>query len=86
MIRQPITFPGGKPLTRAGAAQVVQTASRFSAHIMIEHDQKIVNAKSMLGLLSLGLADQSALQMVVEGPDEAAAAEAMLKVLTPSAN
>ncbi len=81
MIRQPITFPGGKPLTRAGAAQVVQTASRFSAHIMIEHDQKIVNAKSMLGLLSLGLADQSALQMVVEGPDEVAAAEAMLKVL-----
>lgn len=85
MIRQPIAFPGGKPLTRAGAAQVVQTASRFSAHIMIEHDQKIVNAKSMLGLLSLGLVDQAALQMVVEGPDEADAAEAMRQLLTPSA-
>jgi len=81
MIREPITFPGGQPLTRASAAIVVQAASRYESRIMIEHDQKIVNAKSMLGLLSLGLEDQSALKLVVEGPDEAEAAAGIRAVL-----
>ena len=35
MIRTPITFPGNAPLTRALAAEVVQTASNFEARVMI---------------------------------------------------
>ena len=58
MIRKPISFPGNAPLTRSLAAAVVQTASAFEARVMIQHDQKIVNAKSMLGLLSLGADDR----------------------------
>lgn len=77
MLKQSITFPDGKPLTRRSAAQVVQTASRFASRIMIEHDQKIVNAKSMLGLLSLGTEDQFNMQLLTEGEDELAAAEAI---------
>ena len=53
MIRKPIAFPDGKPLTRALAAQLVQITGRFESRVMIEHEQKLVNAKSMLGLLSL---------------------------------
>jgi len=81
MIRQSITFPGGKPLTRSVAAQVVQVTARYQSRIMIEHDQKIVNAKSMLGLLSLGLEDQSVLNLLVEGEDEQEAAEAILAMM-----
>ena len=81
MIRKPITFPGGAPLTRALAAEVVQAASAFDARVMIQHDQKIVNAKSMLGLLSLSTEDQSRLVLVAEGADEEAAAAAVLAVL-----
>ena len=44
MIRKPISFPGNVPLTRALAAEVVQTASAFEARVMIQRDQKIVNA------------------------------------------
>ena len=81
MIRQPITFPGGQPLTRSVAVQVVQVTAKFTSRIMIEHDRKIVNAKSMLGLLSLGMDDQTNMTLVVEGEDEKEAVEAILELL-----
>lgn len=81
MIRKPVTFPGNVPLTRAMAAEVVQTASRFDARVMIQREQKIVNAKSMLGLLSLGLDDQKNMMLMAEGADEEAAVEALLALL-----
>ena len=81
MIRKPISFPENQPLTRALAAEVVQMASRFEARVMISRHQKIVNAKSTLGLLSLSADDQNDLVLIAEGPDEAevvAAIEALL--------
>ena len=81
MIRKPIVFPGNAPLTRALAAEVVQTASGYEARVMIQREQKIVNAKSMLGLLSLGADDQANMVLIAEGADEEAAAAAVLAVL-----
>ena len=81
MIRTPITFPGNAPLTRALAAEVVQTASNFEARVMIQREQKIVNAKSMLGLLSLGTDDQANMVLIAEGVDESVAVAAVMAVL-----
>lgn len=81
MIRTPITFPGNAPLTRALAAEVVQTASNFEARVMIQREQKIVNAKSMLGLLSLGTDDQANMVLIAEGVDESEAVAAVVAVL-----
>ena len=81
MIRKPINFPGNQPLTRTLAAEVVQTASRFEARVMISRHQKIVNAKSTLGLLSLSAEDQTDLVLIAEGPDETAAVEAIEALL-----
>ena len=81
MIRKPIVFPGNVPLTRALAAEVVQTASSYEARVMIQREQKIVNAKSMLGLLSLSADDQANMMLIAEGADEEAAAAAVLAVL-----
>ena len=81
MIRIPISFPGNVPLTRALAAEVVQTASQFDARVMIQREQKIVNAKSMLGLLSLGTDDQTNMVLIAEGADEKDAAQAVQAIL-----
>ena len=81
MIRQPITFPGGQPLTRSVAAQMVQMTAKFQSRIMISHDHKIVNAKSMLGLLSLGLEDQANMTLLVEGEDEQEAVKAIMALM-----
>lgn len=81
MIRKPISFPANQPLTRALAAEFVQVASRFEARVMISRHQKIVNAKSTLGLLSLSADDQNDLVLIAEGPDEEAAVAAILELL-----
>ena len=81
MIRQPIAFPDNKPLTRALAAAFVQVANCYEARVMISRHQKIVNAKSMLGLLSLGADDQANMMLVAEGVDEAEAVAAVMAVL-----
>ena len=81
MIRKPIAFPGNAPLTRTLAAEVVQIASGFESRVMIQREQKIVNAKSMLGLLSLSEEDQADMMLVAEGTDEEAAIAAVLAVL-----
>ena len=76
-----LAFDFGASSGRAMAAELVQTASSFEARVMIQRDQKIVNAKSMLGLLSLGADDQANMVLIAEGADEAAAADAVMKVL-----
>ena len=81
MIRKSIAFPDNQPLTRALAAEVVQPASCFEARVMISRHQKIVNAKSTLGLLSLSAEDQNDLVLIADGPDEAAAVEAIVALL-----
>lgn len=81
MIKTTIALPADQPLTRRGAAQLAQLTSRFDCRIMIEHDQKIVNAKSMLGLLSLSPDDQAGLQLVADGPDEQQAVDAVLALI-----
>lgn len=81
MIRRSIRFPGDQPLTRSAAAQVAQVTTRFESRIMIEREQKIVNAKSMLGLLSLGMDEQTEMTLLAEGPDENEAMDAIVKLL-----
>ncbi len=80
MIKQPIVFPAGQPLTRTSAAQLVQIASRFDCRVMIEQNQKLVNAKSMLGLLSLGV-EEGGMQLLVDGAEEETAAAAIVEWL-----
>ena len=82
MIRHPIAFPGGKPLNRAAAVQVTNVTTKFESRIMIEREQKIVNAKSMLGLLSLGLDAQTGMVLLAEGPDEQEAVNAVVELLS----
>ena len=81
MIRKPISFPADRPLNRALAVEVVQVANRYESRVMISQKQKIVNAKSTLGLLALSADDLNDLVLIAEGPDEAEVAEAIAAVL-----
>ena len=82
MIRTELRLPNKEALQRRTAAQLVQVASRFESRIMIEHRDKTVNAKSMLGLLSLGSeAAAEGMILVAEGQDEKEAAQAVLQLV-----
>jgi phosphocarrier protein len=52
------------------AAVFVQTANKFKSNITIEKDGKIVNAKSILGVLSLGAEQGAVIKITAEGEDE----------------
>lgn len=56
------------------AAQLVQTANRFKADVMVAKDGEEVNGKSIMGLLMLAAPVGSVLRVTVSGDD---AAEAM---------
>jgi catabolite repression HPr-like protein len=52
------------------AALFVQEANRFSSEIFLEKDGKKVNAKSIMGLMSLAISTGSAITLVADGSDE----------------
>lgn len=57
------------------AAQFVQLANRFSSDIFIEKDGKRVNAKSIMGLMSLAVGADEEVLLITEGSDEEPAME-----------
>ena len=59
------------------AALFVQEANRFSSEVFLEKDGKKVNAKSIMGLMSLAISSGSSVNLIVNGSDEEAAIEAL---------
>lgn len=51
----------------------IQKANEFKASIWVEKDERRVNAKSLLGVLSLGITRGTAITIIAEGVDEEAA-------------
>jgi phosphocarrier protein len=52
------------------ATLVVSSASKFKSDIKIQKKEKIVNAKSIMGLLSLGIMKNEEITIIAEGVDE----------------
>lgn len=52
------------------AAQFVQEANRYNADLFLEKDGKRVNAKSIMGLMSLAITTGETITLIAEGPDE----------------
>ena len=64
------------------AALFVQTASKFSSDIHVRIDSKTVNAKSIMGIISLGIMDGQDVTLAAEGEDEKQAVSELKKLLT----
>ena len=54
-------------------AVFVQVASQYESTIYVEVDDKKINAKSIMGMMSLGLDNGETLTVVADGSDESAA-------------
>lgn len=55
------------------AAMFIQKASNYKSNVWIEKGERKANAKSLLGLLSLGIGKGSKIMLIAEGEDEAEA-------------
>ena len=63
-------------------AELVQVACQFDSDIMLESDNRRINAKSIMGMMSLSLAEGEELTVVTEGDDEKKAAEGIKTFFT----
>ena len=70
MIKKPITIQLSTGLEARPVAQLVQVASQFNSEIYVEIGRKKVNAKSIMGMMSLGLDAGESVTVSVEGEDE----------------
>ena len=73
MIKKPITIQIPSGLEARPVALLVQVASQYESTIYVEVDDKKVNAKSIMGMMSLGLDNGETLTVVADGSDESAA-------------
>ena len=59
----------------------IQKANEFKSSIWVEKDERKVNAKSLLGVLSLGIVGGTTIRVIADGQDEEAAVEALVKLV-----
>lgn len=63
-------------------ALLVQEASRYESRIYIEADTRKVNAKSIMGMMSLTLTQGETVNVIADGEDESAAIAGMEAILS----
>ena len=75
MIEKMVTV--GSSFETRSAALLVQTASKFTSKIEIKVDNRIANAKSIMGVISLGITDGQKILLIAEGEDNQQAIPAL---------
>ena len=59
----------------------IQKANEFRSSIWIEKEERRVNAKSLLGILSLGIIGGTQIKIIADGADEQAAVNALVELI-----
>ena len=59
----------------------IQKANEFKSSVWVEKEERRVNAKSLLGVLSLGIVKGTAINIIADGADEEAAVLALVKLV-----
>ncbi len=82
MTRKTVEVSMQEGLDTRPIAMLVQIASQYESTVYIEYDEKHVNAKSIMGMMSLVLSGGSMVTIDAEGEDEDKAIHAMENFLT----
>ncbi|MFC0525503.1 HPr family phosphocarrier protein [Pontibacillus salicampi] len=82
MLEQSITVTLKTGLQARPAALFVQEANRFSSDIFLEKDGKRVNAKSIMGLMSLAVGSGEEILLQAEGNDQEDAIQKLTNFVT----
>ena len=60
----------------------IQKANEFKSGIWVEKDERRVNAKSLLGVLSLGIVKGTKINLIADGADEEDAVYALMELIS----
>ena len=82
MVSREVTVTNSVGLHARPATFFIQKANEFKSSIYVEKEERRINAKSLLGLLSLGIVQGTKIFIIADGSDEAAAVEALEGLIT----
>ena len=80
MTERVITITNRAGIHARPAAVLVQSAKDFKANIYLEKENSRINAKSIMGILTLAAAYNTKLKIIAEGEDEEQAVEALTRL------
>lgn len=78
MITKPVIVRHDKGLDARPIALLVQEASQYASQVYIQVGGKKINAKSIMGMMSLKLTEGEEVTVVTDGDDEKSAAEGIV--------
>lgn len=86
MLSRDITIVNDVGLHARPATFFIQKANSYKASIWIEKEDRRVNAKSLLGVLSMGIVKGTVVTVIAAGEDEAEAIDGLEKLITYELN
>ena len=81
MVTQEITLKNEEGLHARPATFFIQKANEFKSSIWVEKDERRVNAKSLLGVLSLNLVQGAEITIIADGSDDADAVKTLVELI-----
>ena len=82
MVTQEVTINNEVGLHARPATFFIQKANEFKSGIWMEKDERRVNAKSLLGVLSLGITKGTTITLLADGVDEKEAVAALSELVS----
>ena len=82
MISCDVTIKNNVGLHARPATFFIQKANSYKSSIWVVKDERKVNAKSLLGVLSIGIAQGMTITLVADGDDEKAAVDGLEKLIS----
>lgn len=86
MYTKEITVTNEVGLHARPATYFIQKANEFKCGIWVEKEERRVNAKSLLGVLSLGIVKGTTITLIADGADEEASVEALADLIANQLN
>lgn len=81
MISRSVTIKNSHGLHARPATFFIQEANSYKCSIWVEKEDCRVNAKSLLGVLSLGIVKGTTITIIADGADEAAAVDGLVALI-----
>ncbi len=81
MITKNIEITNEVGLHARPATYFIQKANSYRSSVWVENSDRRANAKSLLGVLSLGIAKGDIITILAEGPDEEAAVDGLVSLI-----
>jgi len=81
MVTRSVEVTNALGLHARAAARFVHLATRFNSQIRVSRDSKVMDGKSIMGILLLSAARGTKLTISADGPDEAIAVDSLIQLV-----